>query len=169
MLRGGNREVSQQQEEALLEEYLQWQWISPTQAETVTDNLEKYNESGLSSSDPLTNSSNYAQASIQQEVQTFQQTMLEKFEGEEKVPFVELGKVNTEIKNTENIKKEIHSLFEDQKPFAFSQDVASQQLQLRILRMHFSLVRSINMLEKHKSDASDACGKAWGMWKCENY
>lgn len=169
MLRWGNTGVSQAQETALLEEYLAWQWISPTQSETVVWNLERYNESWLSSSDPLTNSTNYTQANIKSEVQTFQQAMLEQFEGEEKVPFVRLGQVNTEIKTTENFKKEIHSLFEEQKPFAFSQDVASQQLQLRILRMHFSLIRSINILEGNRETAMDVC-ETPGWWgKCRNY
>lgn len=169
MLRGGDRKASQKLEESLLADYLQWQGISPTQAETVIWNLKRYNENGLSSSDPLTNSSNYTQANINQEIQTFQQAMLEAFQGEEKVPFVELWKVNTEIKTTANIQKEIHSLFEDQKPFAFTQDVASQQLQLRIIKMHFSLIRSINMLEKYKSVATDACNTPWGWGKCDNY
>jgi hypothetical protein len=40
-------------------------------------------------------------------------------------------------------------------------------LQLRILRMHFSLVRSINMLQKNKSTTEELCDKQWiWMWKC---
>jgi hypothetical protein len=69
--------------------------------------------------------------------------------------------VNTEIKATEDLKAEIKAMFEDQLPFAQWQDVASQELQLRILRMHFSLVRSINMLQKNKKSTERICEKQW--------
>jgi len=63
------------------------------------------------------------------------------------------------VQDTQTIEKSIHTLFEDQKPFAFVQDTVSQELQARILRMHFSLVRSINLLDKYKDVATEACEK----------
>ena len=163
MLRGWNPQNNAENERALLSDYLQGQWINTQQADIVLWNLERYNESWLSSSDPLTNSSNYTQANITQEADTFQQTLLEKFDGEEKVPFVVLAQVDSEVQDTQTIEKSIHTLFEDQKPFAFVQDTVSQELQARILRMHFSLVRSINLLDKYKDVATEACEKP-GWW-----
>jgi hypothetical protein len=151
----------------LLNEYLWEQWISGSQADVVLDNLNKYSSWGLSSSNPLFNSESYAQASIENEIDTFSQTLQEQFAWEEKVPIVANTKVNSEIKATEDLKSEIKSIFEDQLPFAQWQDVASQELQLRILRMHFSLIRSINMLDKNKKSTEKLCDKqGTGDWKC---
>jgi hypothetical protein len=87
--------------------------------------------------------------------------------GERKVPIVGIARVNTEIKQTEDISSEIKAIFEDQLPFAQGQDVASQELQLRILRMHFSLVRSINILTRNKAHTEKLCDKqGTGDGKC---
>lgn len=169
MLRGWNTNPNyEERERQLLAEYLEGQWLDTQQSDIILWNLDRYNESGLSSSDPLTNSSNYAQANIEEEVKTFAQTLEEKFAGEEKVPVVELTRVNTEIKATEDVAKEIHTLFDNQKPYAFTQDTVSMQIQGRLLRMHFSLVRSINMLGKWAKDATKACEKPGPEWRC-NY
>lgn len=144
-------------EREVLSEYLASQWINSDQADIVLWNLDRYNESWLSSSDPLSNSANYTQANAQADARTFQQTLLEKFENDDSVPIARLAEVNTEIKTTTDVAKDISALFEDQKPFSFVQDSVTQELQARILRMHFSLVRSINLLDKHKKIATKAC------------
>lgn len=162
LLRWGNASWSQEaQQDQLLSEYLGTQWISWTQADAVIDNLDRYGSGWLSSSNPLFNSENYAQSQIKNEIDTFSQTLQERFAGEEKVPIVAITKVNSEIKASQDLAWEIKAVFEDQLPFAQGQDVASQQLQLRILHMHFSLVRSINMLQKNKSSTEKLCEKQW--------
>jgi hypothetical protein len=162
LLRWGKASGWQEAQQArLLTEYLGDQWISWSQADVVLDNLDKYSSGGLSSNDPLFNSESYAQASIENEIDTFSQTLQERFSGEEKVPIVAITKVNSEIKASEDLKSEIKAIFEDQLPFAQGQDVASQELQLRILRMHFSLVRSINILQKNKAHTEKLCDKQW--------
>ena len=84
----------------------------------MLDNLGRYGSGGLSSSNPLFNSKNYAQAAVENEIDTFAQTLSERFAGEEKVPIVAITEVNTEIKATEDLKAEIKAMFEDQLPFA---------------------------------------------------
>ena len=162
LLRWGKASGEQEAQQArLLNDYLGEQWISGSQADVVLDNLGRYGSGGLSSSNPLFDSKNYAQAAVENEIDTFAQTLSERFAGEEKVPIVAITEVNTEIKATEDLKAEIKAMFEDQLPFAQWQDVASQELQLRILRMHFSLVRSINMLQKNKKSTERICEKQW--------
>lgn len=169
VLRGWNPTLYEATEKTLLWEYLQGQWINTQQADIVLWNLERYEETGLSSNDPLTNSTYYSQTNIKQEADTFKQSLIEAFDGNEKVPIISLTQVDSEIKNTQTIEKNIHSLFEDQKPFAFTQDVVTQELQIRILRMHFSLVRSINLLDTYKDIATQACEKPGWWGKCSKY
>lgn len=164
---GEKSQTSAAQESRILSDYLWTQWISWSQAGIVLDNLNRYWSEWVSGSNPLFNSSFYAQAGVENGIDNFSQALSEKLEWEEKVPIVELSVVNSEIKGSENLKNEIASLYQDQLPFAQSQDQASQELQLRILRSHFSLVRSINMLQKSKRTSEQLCDKQ-GKWlgKC---
>lgn len=154
-------------EKNLLSDYLQGQWLNTEQSDIILWNLDRYGESGYSSNDPLSNSTNYSVTNIEEDTKSFQQSLLERFEWRDKVPIVELAKVNSKIKETSDISKEIHSLFEDQKPYAFTQDTVSQELQARLIRMHFSLLRSINALEKRKWLAVKVCDSAGPKWICD--
>lgn len=154
----------------VLSEYLWSQWISWWQADVVLDNLDRYWSWAISWSNPALNSSNYASAGIENTIDTFSETLLEQFEWRERVPIIELAQVNSEIKSSEELSLSIQSIYEEQLPFSQSQDVWSQQLQLRIIRMHASLVRSINELQKNKSLSEKLCDKQ-GTWdgKCDGY
>lgn len=156
-----------EEEERLLAGYLGEQGIQTEQAGVVTDNLARYNSGGLSSSNPLFNSANYAQVQIENETQTFAQTLQEKLAGEEKVPVIEVVRVNRELQDTQDISQSIASIYEDQLPFSLTQDTAAQQLQARIIRMHFSLMRSINILDGQTQSVEQLCDKQ-GTWmgKC---
>lgn len=72
--------------------------------------------------------------------------------------------MDKEIKDTQDISASIASIYEDQLPFSLTQDVGAQQLMARIIRMHFSLVRSINMLDGQVEAVEKLCDKqATGM------
>jgi len=43
------------------------------------------------------------------------------------------------------VSQEIGTLYDNQLPFAFVQDTAAQELQARIIRMHFDLVFTANL------------------------
>jgi hypothetical protein len=154
----------------VLSEYLGTQWISWGQADVVLDNLDRYGSGSISWSNPGLNSANYASASVENTIDTFSQTLSQQFEWREKVPIIELAQVNAKIKSSEDLALWIKSLYEDQLPFAQSQDVWSQQLQLRIIRMHASLLRSINELQKNVKVSQKLCDKQWAWdWKCSGY
>lgn len=163
MLRGGSRSNPdyKRREAELLSQYLSSQWQAGTQADSITSNLERYNEWGLSTSNPLSNSAYHAQAGIENEAKTFEETLREKFaeSWENKVPLVELVRVDAELQTDENLQQNIASLYDDQIPFALSQDTQAQELQLRIIRMHFDLVWAINMLGKQVKSTEKLCDK----------
>lgn len=146
-------------EERILDEYLSSQGIISWQANVITSNLGRYENSWLSSSNPLLNTKRYLQDTGEGEVKSFEQAVLEKLDDENKVPIVAITQTDLQIQNSSSIQKSISSLFEDQKPYAFTQDVASMQLQWRLLRMHYSLTRSINMLGWASEKATKVCNK----------
>lgn len=156
-----------EQEEILLAWYLQEQGIQTEQAWVVMDNLERYGSGGLSASNPLFNSANYAQVQIENRTKTFQEALEEKMAGEEKVPYVEVVRVSRDLRDTQDISQSISTLYEDLLPFSLAQDTGAQQLQGRIIRMHFSLMRSINMLDGQVESVEKLCDKqGTGMGKC---
>ncbi len=157
------------EEDRVLKEYLSSQNINSGQGDIVVENLKRYESSWISSSDPLMNSERYLQDATQREENTFQQTLAEKFKNQERVSITDIVKANKQISNTADIEKSINTLFEEQKPFAFTQDVATQQVQSRLINMHYSLTRSINILENISQRASKVCDRQWtGLGKC-NY
>ncbi len=170
LMRGGNPANNAAVQNRVLSEYLWSQWISWGQADVVLDNLNRYGSWSISWSNPALNSSNYASASIENTIDTFSETLSQQFEWRDRVPIIELAQVNSEIKSSEDIALSIKSMYEEQLPFSQSQDIWSQQLQLRIIRMHASLVRSINELQKNKSLSEKLCDKQW-TWdgKCDGY
>lgn len=170
LMRWWNPANNQAVQSRVLSEYLGTQWISWGQADTVLNNLERYGSGAISGSNPALNSTNYASTSINNTIDTFSETIFQEFEWRERVPIIELSQVNSEIKSSENLALSIQSLYENQLPFAQSQDILSQQLQLRIIRMHASLVRSINELQKNVSVSEKLCDKQ-GTWdgKCSGY
>jgi len=170
LMRGWNPANNQAVQSRVLSEYLGSQWISGGQADTVLDNLNRYGSGSISGSNPVLNSANYASASIDNAIDTFSETVFQEFEWRERVPIIELSQVNSEIKSSEDLALSMQSLYENQLPFAQAQDIWSQQLQLRIIRMHASLLRSINELQKNVSLSEKLCDKQ-GTWdgKCSGY
>ncbi len=160
-----------EKEAALLAWYLESQWISSEQADIIMSNLERYNGGGLSTSNPLDSSAYHAQAQVEAKVKTFRETLLEKFSsGEDKIPIAEIVRVDTQMKDSEEVKKEIASVYEDLLPFSITQDTATQELQWRIIRMHFSLVNAINILGGEIPKAERLCDKQdVGNGKCTGY
>jgi len=148
-------------QDRVLSEYLNTQWISWWQADVVLDNLNRYWSWGVTGSNPGLNSGNYAGVAIENRIDSFAQTLSEQFEWRDRVPIVELAQVNSEIQSTEDLALWISSLYEELIPYSQAQDIWAQQLQLRILRMHASLVRSINELQKKQSLSEQLCDKQW--------
>ncbi len=173
LVRGWKSNPGYAQKQAdILSWYLKSQWIESTQAGIIVWNLWRYNQGWLSSNNPLDSSSYNNQAQVDSKSQSFKEALLEKLweNSENKIPIAEITRVNTQIKSTEDIEKTIASLYESQIPFAFTQDVAAQQLQLRIIHMHFSLVNSINILGWQIDSAEKVCDKQdTGNGKCDGY
>jgi len=93
------------------------------------------------------NSQYQSQAQTEQERQTFQETLAEKTRNDNNsIPYLEVIRVDTQIKDDIDIAMSIETLYNDQLPYAFVQDTVTQELQAHIIRMHLDLVFTANLL-----------------------
>ena len=153
-------------EKELLEGYLKEQWVSVNQAEIMLWNLERANAGGgLSTSNPLTNTPKGLGDSLSRNGVRFQNSILkwydELFWKRETIPYIELSRINTEMQDSQRIAASIATVYENELPYVVVQDTNTQALQARIIQMHFSLVRTANLLYKKTDIAEDICNKQW--------
>ncbi len=171
MVRGGSSAAYKAQEQAILAGFLETQGISDSQQWVVMDNLDRYNAWWLSTSNPIGNSIDYTVSEFVDDTQSIKDAMSETFSqkaDEEETPWVELIRVDTGIQHTQDISQRLADTYEMMQPFALTQDTSAQSLQLRMINMHASLMRSINMLEWKKTTSEKNCDKQWqGKGKCQ--
>ncbi len=157
----GSTPEYQNLEKDLLSDYLKSSWVSIEQADIMLWNLERYNNWGLAGINPIKNSIKEFKTAAQ----SFDASLRESFEElvgeEESVPYAELTRINTQVRSSQDIRSAISTVYNDELPFAYSQDTKTQSLQARILKMHFSLVRTANLLKTKIPDAEKICNKQW--------
>lgn len=158
-----------QEEDRLLREYLWWQWISGDAADAVTDNLQNYNSGGLSTSNPLFNSANYTFSRAEEDVNTFVEGAIQNYldTSRERIPIVIVNSTASEIATTQDLETTIAELYENQLPFAAVQDTRVSQIISKIIRMHYSLADSINILDGTVKVSEQVCDSQWqGQGRC---
>jgi len=158
-----------QAEDRVLRDYLGTQWLPGDAAESVTDNLARYNSGGLSTSNPLFNSANYTFTNAKEDIDTFVEWAIENYldTDQEKIPIVIINKTVDEIRKTQDIENDIKEIYEKQVPFAAVQDTNTQKLIWKILRMHYDLFASIEVLDKTVKIAEKVWNSQWqGQGKC---
>jgi hypothetical protein len=147
MLMGGeSRSPNRDRDEAEADrEYLLSERIVSDDADIIQDAMRRFGEA-FSSSDPQENAQTQRQVQTTPERRSFEETLLEAERNEEgDIPFRAITDVNTQIEEEEVISQSIQALYEAQLPHAFAQDVQAQEVYARIIRMHFELVRTINL------------------------
>ena len=172
-------------ERELLSSFLKEQWVDTEQADIMMGNLERYNAWGLSTSNPALNSINEYQTKVFPVLDSFWvsigkwiQASIDLWEDlidlwedvlpqNDTIPYSYIYRVRNEVLSTEEISQNIATLYNEEIPFAIVEDTTTQELQARIIRMHYSLVRSANILEWKIEDAEELCDKQWvGLGKC---
>ena len=157
------------EEAQLTEDYLRSQWIESERGHIILETQGRYDAGWLSSTDPLMNSQYQSQSQTEQERQTFQETLAEKTRNDNNsIPYLEVIRVDTQIKDDIDIAMSIETLYNDQLPYAFVQDTVTQELQAHIIRMHLDLVFTANLLWEQTDETERLCDKqATGRWRCE--
>jgi len=165
----GGQSTKTQAEDEALRDYLGTQWLPWDAAESVTDNLARYNSGGVSTSNPLFNSLNYTFTNAQEDLDPFTEWAIENYldTEQEKIPIVIINKSVNEIRKTQDIENDIQSIYKKQLPFAAVQDANTQKLIGKILRMHYDLFASIEILDKTVKISEKVCDSQWqGQGKC---
>lgn len=158
------------EEERILKEHLWKENLNSSSADTVTDNLARFNSGWLSTSNPFFNSANYTFSKAKDQVDTFANSLDTLIDtDQEKIPIVAIEKSVPKVKTSDAISQEISALYGEMIPFVAVQDTKNEQIIAKLLRMHYSLVRSINILDKNVRVAEEVCDSQWqGLGNC-NY
>ena len=162
--------IDEKNEERVLKEYLSSQWISGSAADAVTNNLKEYNSSDSISSNPLTNSLNYTFTNVDNTLgNTFKESAIQNFldTGQEEIPIAIITESSDEIQISKSIQNSLAELYKQESSFAQRDDTGSEKIIAKIIRMHFSIAKSINILDKAIKIAEDVCNsQGRGKGKC---
>jgi len=86
------------------------------------------------------------------------------------IPINDIKTATPKIQTSENIQNDIAELFGQQVPFMAVEDTKNQQIIEKLLRIHYSLVRSINILDGNIKTAIEVCNsQGQGKGNCDNY
>lgn len=169
-----NREY-EKLERDLLEKELSRNGTSLKASETILNNLKKYNETWWFSLDNnfITNSFNYVKNSVASQIEDFSDSILQVFkrnkeisDWRENIAIQELLNIKKDLNKTKNVEEKIAEIYNKELPYASIQDNSTQNLQSRIILIHYNLVKAIKILEKtikvsQKVCNSQASNKWW--------
>ncbi len=135
----------------------------------IHNNRERYNAWGLSTSDTELNENQNAVTQTQPTPPTFEEALRQEMQWRQRIPITQIPTTQIEIERTQTISQTIQGLYESQIPYSLVQDTQSEEIMLRMIRMHVRLSESINLLEKFVPKAEKVCDRqgTW-MWQC-NY
>lgn len=159
-----------QEEERVLSDFLKEQWIPTKNTDIILENLRKSNTDGTGVRNPFTGFElTWQEIAINPRIQNFWEKLTETYnlllwDGIDIIPYAVLSEVRTDIQQSADIHSSIATLYENELPYALSQNVGTQELQARILRMHFSLVRTSNLLTENIPLSEKLCNKQWVGW-----
>lgn len=138
-------------ERKLLEKEMKRNWTSLQSSENLLKNLSKYNETWWFSLDNnfITNSFNQIKSSVVSQIQSFTDSVLQLFKTKpEYVPISDIWKVKNNLKNTKNIEEIIREMYRKELPYAQLQDISTENLQSKIIELHYNLSQAIYNLDK---------------------
>lgn len=173
-----------EEEQKLLTQELDRQWISGDNANIILWNLEESNNKPLSfTNNPVVNSvkntfSNNFNSFVPSFVwfaETVSQTMnwSKKMSWDSNSPntniiIPKVGEVNKEIKISQDIKQKVDDLYNLESPFAQQQNTNDKNLLSRLVKMHTNLAQAINVLDKATPTSVKVCDmQAKWQWKCD--
>lgn len=169
----GNVDATKQRdyERQVLSKELSRQWLNTNNSSVILNNLDKYNNQWFYSIDNnfIENSFSTATQNLGKKVDSFSETILQKFEetGEQRVEQQVLTQTDTDVKNTQSIQSKVDSVYQNEIPFASIEDTSSDLLQTRLINYHINLTEIINELDKTIPTSEKVCNdQANGLGRC---
>lgn len=148
-------------EKELLRSYLSNEWVSLSNQEIMTDNLEKYNEWWLSENNNFfTNTISSTFSKIWNWLKDWKDAIVWDFfekKQTEVINYTEIKEATDNSKISMDIKEKISIMYNEELPFAAIWDINTEQLRAKIIETHMSLDDSINILENTIKDSQKVC------------
>lgn len=161
----------ERRERELLEKELRSKWLSMHASNNVLKNLDKYNESWwfTKNNNFITNSFDYIKNSIQSEIVSFRDSILESFKWKKKeVPLSTLSTIENDLNTISQIEEKIAEMYQMELPYASFQDNSVQNLESRMLELHYDLSQAIENLDSTVKISRKVCNDQWQwLWICE--
>lgn len=176
LIGGWDAAQNQKIERDLLRRELGRQWVSSEQSQRVLNNLDTFNENGLSkmmSNNFISNSFDYIIKTITPQVNDFKESLNDTFRDEEGAPKtqVSIADLNANYSSTTDataIKQSIDMLYQKELPTLAVYGENVDEVISKLMEMHFDLNKSIEYLERAKKLFTQACKyQADGRGKCE--
>ncbi len=166
-----NREY-ERRERQILEQDLKRQGLSMNASNSVLKNLERYNENGWYSSENnfITNSFDYIKNSIQSQIVSFRDSILENFKNSSKkeVPIEQFSRVEKDLNTSSTIEKKIAELYNLELPYAQFEDTTTESLEMKMIELHYDLTQAIGNLDSTVKVSRKVCNDQWqGLGNCE--
>lgn len=157
-------------ERDLLKKELQAQWLPINSSEIVLKNLDKYNNWWFSlDNNFITNTFDSVKDSVVSQINSFTDTILQKFKNNKKdVSIKDFTKSYSKLKDTKKIEELISEMYNKELPYSKLQDTSTEQLQWRIIELHYNLTQTIKTLDSSIKTSQKICNdQARWLWKCE--
>lgn len=161
----------ERRERQLLEQELRSKWLSMNASNNVIKNLDKYNEWWwfTKNNNFITNSFDYIKNSVKSQIVSFRDSVLENFKGNKKtVPLNTINTVENNLYITSKIEEKIAEIYNIELPYASFQDNSVENLEARMMELHYDLTQAIENLDSTVKISRKVCNDQWQwLWVCE--
>ncbi len=167
----GNKRDNEKRERELLSKELSRNGLSLEASNQILSNLDRYNNSwGFSlENNFITNTFNYIKKSVTSQIIAFRDSVTQSFRKKEtSVSTQAFWKTNGELQTTKNIEETIRNLYQQELDYAQLQDNSTQNLQAKIIEIHYNISQSINTLDRTIKISEKVCNSQdkWE-WICD--
>lgn len=144
------------------------EWFQNFNIVNIThNNRDRYGAWWLSTTDSEDNQSAQAVTQTTPTIPSFQEAMRQEIWWRERIPITQIPTTQIEIERTQTIAQTIQEVYDSQLPYSLIQDTQSEEVLLRMIRMHIRLSESINLLERFVPRSERVCDRqGTGMWQC---
>lgn len=133
----------------------------------IHNNRDRYDAGGLSTTDTELNQSEQSVTQTRPTVPSFQESIRQEMWWQERIPITQIPTTQVEIERTQTITQTIQEVYDSQLPYSLIQDTQSEEILLRMIRMHVRLSESISLLERFTPRSERVCDRqGTGMWQC---
>lgn len=159
-------------ERKLLEKEMKRNGTSMNSSDNMLKNLSKYKESSGFSLDNnfITNSFDSLKNTVTSQIKSFGDSITDLFKDKPKsMPVWKISKTDDSKKVTADVEIIIKEIYNKELPYSQIQDTSAEDLQSKIIELHYNMTQSIYSLDKTKKVSEKVCDwQAKGTWLCSD-